>query len=297
MTYSPQTQYLYTEANFFPADITLKNTPFTNGKIYVGAGASNPLLGVTYYSNLTASNAATNRIAWQVKVPYQNLGNTGGAIPTAGGLLFVGMPDGWFDAYNAKTGRLLWKWQLGFGTVAPPITYDVNGTQYVAIDTGGQTGAAPVAKVNKTQYGDALWVFSLKGSSKPIASLPAPVPPSPKVAIRGTPYRTATVDMIDYGYQPVLKGKAVSTFGAPIITVPVGTTITFLNTGLQPHTATSNAGGWDTGLVSAGGKASVTMSKVGTFTFTCLPHPWMLGEVIVTAKGAPPPPGTLGAPI
>jgi alcohol dehydrogenase (cytochrome c) len=297
MTYSPQTHYLYTEANYFPSDITLKNTPYAKGKLYIGFGPSNPVLGVTYYSNLTASNAATNRIAWQVKVPYQDLGNTGGAIPTAGGLLFVGMPDGWFGAYNARTGKLLWKFQMGYGAVAPPITYDVNGTQYVAIDTGGQTGAAPVGKNKKPLYGDALWVFSLKGSSTPIPPLAAPVPPSPKVEITGTPYRTTLVDMVDYGYDPVLKGKPVFSFGAPIITVPVGTTITFLNTGLQPHTATSKAGDFDTGLVSPGGKASVTMGKVGTFTFTCIPHPWMLGEVIVTARGAPAPPGTIGAPI
>jgi quinohemoprotein ethanol dehydrogenase len=295
MTYSPQTNDLYTASNFTPFDGVLKNTPYTKGKQYTGIGALNTPLGVRQYGLLTASDASTNKIVWQHKVTYP-IGNGGGAFPTAGNLLFIGMPDGWFDAYNAKTGALLWKFQMGYGATAPAMTYDVNGTQYVAIDAGGQTGAAPLGPNKQPLYGDALWVFSLKGApnGKVFPPMPAPVPASPVDQIRGTPYRTTLVDMIDYGYAPVIKGKQEIGFGASILTVPVGTTVTFLNTGNQPHTATSKLGGWDTGLVPPGGKASVTMGKVGTFTYTCIPHPWMLGEVIVTAKGAPPPAGTVG---
>jgi alcohol dehydrogenase (cytochrome c) len=290
MSYSPQTNYLYTASNFEPYDGVLANTPFVKGKTYAGIGPLNTALGVHQYGLLTASNAATNKIAWQVKYPYP-LGNGGGAMPTAGGLIFIGMPDGLFQARNAKTGKVLWQFQMGYGATAPPMTYDVNGTQYIAIDAGGQTGAAP-----KSGPGDNLWVFSLRGATNgtSVAPPPAPTPPPNVTKITGTPYRTNIVRMVDYGYEPLVQGKAEIGFGASILTVPVGTTVTFINTGNQPHTATSKSGGWDTGLVSPGGKATITMTKVGTFTYTCLPHPWMLGEVIVTAKGAAPPKGTVG---
>ncbi|HEY8286804.1 MAG TPA: PQQ-binding-like beta-propeller repeat protein, partial [Chloroflexota bacterium] len=221
MTYSPQTNYLYTASNYEPYDGVLANTPFVKGKQYTGIGTLNTALGIHQYGLLTASDAATNKIAWQVKYPYP-LGNSGGAMPTAGGLIFVGMPDGWFQARSANTGKVLWQFQMGYGSAAPAMTYDVNGTQYVAIAAGGQTGAAPASGV-----ADAVWVFSLRGAStgRAIAPLPAPTPPANVTEIRGIPYRTKIARMVDYGYQPVVNGKAMVGFGASIITVPVGTTI------------------------------------------------------------------------
>ncbi len=56
---------------------------------------------------------------------------------TAGGLVFRGAPDGNFLALDAQTGEELWRFQTGFGADAPPMTYEVDGEQYVAIATGG----------------------------------------------------------------------------------------------------------------------------------------------------------------
>ena len=80
----------------------------------------------------------------------------------------------------------------------------------------------------------------------------------------------------------------------------VGTTVTWINTGTQSHTATSNlpvsAGGWDTGLLQPGGKATVVMTKVGMFNYYCIPHPWMIGQIVVIPKGAPYPKATIVLP-
>src|SRR5439155_1392350 len=89
----------------------------------------NPLSGT-----FTAIASTTNKIVWQHKTPYR-LG--GGATVTAGGLVFRGEPDGNLLALDAKTGKELWRFQTGFGADAPPVVYEVDGEQYVAIATGG----------------------------------------------------------------------------------------------------------------------------------------------------------------
>ena len=77
--------------------------------------------------------------------------------------------------------------------------------------------------------------------------------------------------MIDYAFSPAR------------ITVTAGTKVTFTNTGTQPHNAAgADAGGWDTGLLDAGKSATVTFNKAGTYNFICTPHPYMIGQVIVT---------------
>jgi len=116
----------------------------------------------------TAVARDTNKIVWQNKTPYR-IGNGSGSTATAGGLVFHGEPDGNFLAYDAKTGAELWRFQTGFGAEAPPVVYEVDGDEYIAIATGGNrlTGSA---------YGDALWAFSLKGQLGPL--WPSPPPPT-----------------------------------------------------------------------------------------------------------------------
>jgi alcohol dehydrogenase (cytochrome c) len=62
--------------------------------------------------------------------------NTSGILTTASDLLFAGGREGYFQALDAKSGALLWKTNLGGQTVAAPITFQVDGKQYVAIASG-----------------------------------------------------------------------------------------------------------------------------------------------------------------
>ena len=79
------------------------------------------------------------------------------------------------------------------------------------------------------------------------------------------------VKMIDYAFSPSR------------ITVTTGTKVTFTNTGQQSHNAAgADAGGWDIGLLNAGGAAGVTFNRPGTYTYICTPHPFMIGQVVVT---------------
>jgi quinohemoprotein ethanol dehydrogenase len=89
---------------------------------------------------LVAWNPVTQKEAWRVQHP--GLWN-GGTLATAGGLVFQGTADGYFEAYDAKTGKEVWKFDAGLGIIGAPMSYSIDGRQYVSILVGyGGTAAA-----------------------------------------------------------------------------------------------------------------------------------------------------------
>ena len=72
-------------------------------------------------------------------------------------------------------------------------------------------------------------------------------------------------------------------FGPTSVTVNVGDTVTWTNSGPTAHSATANDGSFDTGVYPAGESRSQTFSQAGTFSYYCLPHPNMKGTVVVQA--------------
>jgi glucose dehydrogenase len=91
----------------------------------------------------------------------------GGALATAGGLVFHGNTEGWFKALDQKTGAVLWRFMTGSGIAAGPMTYMLDGKQYVAVVSGrthsippffGETGRKMMAA---SAEGGALFVFEL----------------------------------------------------------------------------------------------------------------------------------------
>jgi alcohol dehydrogenase (cytochrome c) len=112
---------------------------------------------------LMAWDPVAQKKVWGVKT---DLPFNGGTLTTAGGLTFWGDLHGVFHAYDAKNGKELWKTSLGSGIGAGPISYSVDGKQYVAVVVG-RTAAIPafLGDVGKkmtaaTPEGGALFVFS-----------------------------------------------------------------------------------------------------------------------------------------
>ncbi|MEA2362714.1 MAG: hypothetical protein QOD71_1859 [Thermoleophilaceae bacterium] len=84
-------------------------------------------------------------------------------------------------------------------------------------------------------------------------------------------------------------------FSPSDVTVNVGDTVTWSNSGPAPHSATATDGSFDTGILDKGGSGSHTFSKPGTFSYICTPHPFMKGTVTVQAVAAQEGGGLSGA--
>jgi glucose dehydrogenase len=93
----------------------------------------------------------TGKIAWSVKTELPMMG---GATATAGGLVFTGEGNGWFKAYDAKTGAVLWRFYCGAGVNAAPAVFEVDGEEFVAVAAGGNFQIS-------FPLGDAVFVFGL----------------------------------------------------------------------------------------------------------------------------------------
>jgi alcohol dehydrogenase (cytochrome c) len=82
---------------------------------------------------IDAIDPATGKLAWQFETVSSP---TGGVLATAGGLVFVGDAEGYLIALDAKTGKAVWRFQTGGTIIAPPISYVLNGRQYIAVAAG-----------------------------------------------------------------------------------------------------------------------------------------------------------------
>ena len=87
-------------------------------------------------SSLVAWDPVRQREAWRVKTPIHF---NGGVLATGGNLVFQGQMDSKFNAYDARTGQLLWSFDARAPVIAPPISYSVNGKQYVTVISGNGT--------------------------------------------------------------------------------------------------------------------------------------------------------------
>jgi len=128
-----------------------------------------------YPGSLQAWDPVKKKMIWSV--PQKDIWNAG-TMTTAGNLVFQGRPDGKLIAYQAATGKILWEFDAGLGISAPPVTYSVNGRQYIALLVGWGGGYAGLS------FGESGWAygvhtrrliaFSLEGK----VDLPKEPPPS-----------------------------------------------------------------------------------------------------------------------
>ncbi len=133
--------------------------------------------------SLLAWDAVKQKKVWEVKLP--GVWNPG-TLTTAGNLVFQGRADGTLVSYRADNGKPLWEFATGVGLSAPPISYSVDGKQYLAILTGWGGAGVSMAGAITSQHGWAyrvhprrLLMFSLDGK----ATLPPAPPPKQAQAI------------------------------------------------------------------------------------------------------------------
>jgi alcohol dehydrogenase (cytochrome c) len=116
------------------------------------------------FGRVEAFNLQTKKVLW---IKRQRAPQSTGVLATAGGIVFAGSLDRYLKAYSAATGELLWQVRMNDVPSSCPITYSVNGKQYVAVvvgNGGAQTATFPVLVPeieNPPDRGAAIWVFEL----------------------------------------------------------------------------------------------------------------------------------------
>lgn len=177
-------------------------------------------------SHLLAWDPATQKEVWRADTP--SLLN-GGVMTTAGNLVFQGQVDGLFRSYAADSGKPLWSYQAQSAVIAPPITYRVNGKQYVTIITGNGTTAAMVGPLLQGRSIDyhtqarRVLTFALGGN----AQLPSAIPfqlraaPDPAYRVDGPRERRGAQVYMDHcvachGFDAVAQGAAPDLRGSSV---------------------------------------------------------------------------------
>ena len=268
-SYHPPTGLVFVNGYEQPAAFAVNTSApraYESGKSYQRIVTS-AAIGAPINSTFAGIDSRTNKLVWQKRVPGES---NYGFVTTAGNVAFAGQIDGNLVAYDVSSGNELWRFQVGWGISAPPMTYMVDGVQYVAVAAGGNRGGVT------TTDGDAVWAFALNGTIDQVA---APPPPASKVEAPGGTVRVGqevgggpttlggtwtfdgTVRMYNYRFEPAG------------VQVPVGTTLNWINDGDVIHTATDTMQAWNTGVVRAGETKSVTLDTAGVYDYNCVPHP------------------------
>ena len=177
--FSPRTGLFYVPTNNLCMDFEVRPVTYIAGTPYIGASAPEHL-GGKHGGEFMAWDATTGRKVWGIEEPFPVWG---GALATAGGVVFYGTLDGWFKAVDARDGTVLWKFKVGSGVVGNPVAYEgPDGKQYVAVYAGiggdmglliagdvaanlpydvRQRGSTLPELARWTSWGGELFVFSL----------------------------------------------------------------------------------------------------------------------------------------
>ena len=149
--------------------------------------------------SLQARDPVSNATVWEVPMP--GVGNAG-TLTTAGNLVFQGRVNGDLVAYDARSGEELWTFPTGLGISAPPVTYAVNGKQYIAMLVGWGGGFAALGGKTSVANGWAYGVqtrrlvaFSLDGGQ----TLPPQPPPAPSKPVEIAQFEV-NADLAEQGW-------------------------------------------------------------------------------------------------
>jgi len=166
MSYSPQTGLVYIP--YMQLGGHFSNKPMEGALIFDGLNYKPYLDGPGDGKGaLLAWDPVAQKERW--RQPIDTIWN-GGTLTTAGNLVFMGGGDGYFSAYDARSGKRLWRFNAGLGIVAAPMSFEADGKQYVSVlvGYGGTTAAISKALNAGWKYGAQkrrLLTFSIGGKS------------------------------------------------------------------------------------------------------------------------------------
>jgi alcohol dehydrogenase (cytochrome c) len=172
VAFSPRTRLLYIPANEnLCTELTMEVPKYVPGERYQGVSKNQLLIraGADHVGELQAWDLDSGKRAWTIKLPSQNWGPV---LATAGDLLFAGgTNDRLFRAFDAKTGEIVWQFPTLSGVNGVPVSFAVDGMQYVAVQSGWGVDAARMqrglnllfpGKYPEVTQGGAIYVFAVK---------------------------------------------------------------------------------------------------------------------------------------
>jgi alcohol dehydrogenase (cytochrome c) len=172
VAYSPKTRLLYIPANENLCGTSIgEKVTYTPGQRYVGATTTLYIApGADHIGELQAWNLDTGQKVWSH--PFANSQLWGPVLATAGGVVFAGgTNDRYFRAFDASNGKILWEFRTGSGVNGVPVSFEIDGKQYVAVQSGWGVDAARMqARLNLVRpwefpdvpQGGSVWVFALE---------------------------------------------------------------------------------------------------------------------------------------
>jgi alcohol dehydrogenase (cytochrome c) len=157
MAFNPETGVAFVPTNTWAMALTgykPEDIKYEPGKVYMGMDYKMHRISETV-GRLRAFDVQKKKWLWEIASPLPLFA---GVLATKSGLVFSGDQQGFFFAADAKTGKVLWRYQTGSGINASPITYEIGGKQYVAILSG--LGGDPSFYFSGPK-GNTLFVFAL----------------------------------------------------------------------------------------------------------------------------------------
>ena len=169
-SYSPSTRLYYLGVNnSCSVNSYFTERPFTGVGRYQGMRSRAVLApGYDYVGEFVAFEPVSGRRAWTYR-PESGAPMSASALATAGGIVFGGTSDRQLFALHDGTGELLWRTRLNGDISGAPITYTVDGKQYLAVGAGGRiaqtTTLGPLVDIDIPRGGGVMWVFALPDAS------------------------------------------------------------------------------------------------------------------------------------
>ena len=164
-SFSPETGLYYSGINNSCMDVTFVSEEYVPGRVYRGMGSRTKMVpGYDYIGEFVAFNPVTGERAWEYRTE-NGAAMTASALATAGGVVFGGTADRRLFALDAETGERLWETRLNGDISGAPVTFTVDGRQYLAVGAGGRIGqTTSYARFTGTtlpQGSGVMWVFAL----------------------------------------------------------------------------------------------------------------------------------------
>ncbi|WP_164990387.1 PQQ-binding-like beta-propeller repeat protein [Agromyces albus] len=270
----------------------------TNPVAHWNGAAANGQRAMGQYQTggILAYEASTGQVQWRNHLGT-DMSHGQGPLTTASDLLFVGQIDGRLLAMDSTDGEVLWEFQTGSGIASAPITYEVDGEQYVAVFAAGSTN--PYG--GSVTQGDSLWAFKLGGTySTDSGSQEGPdtAPLSIRRPVSGAAVAGESVGNTVYlarssrtaDTAAARDSKAQAAMQPTHLRVPVGTTVTFLNPGAEtfpnfpnqlPHCATQFFEGEFNVKLQPGESYQHTFDRAGEYFFNDCTDPRPTGKIEV----------------